>query len=195
MVGTRSGKYYAMVYDRSTRKRRWLGTFEDFESARAAEIAAKGTSQQRSPSATAGFISRWSLAAKGEMCCRNCGDQAGYLHHIVPRAAGGTDELENALPLCDPCHRGWHSLKKTITRDKLTDAEIAYVVLRRGATWLDRFYPRGTDRRYAKAINEVDALRTENRELRAELAALRSQLIRIRGIAGEGTSPDSRGAT
>ncbi|ELY95178.1 HNH endonuclease [Natrialba hulunbeirensis JCM 10989] len=38
--------------------------------------------------------------------CTRCGadDRTLQAHHIVPRSAGGPDELENLLTLCRPCH-------------------------------------------------------------------------------------------
>ena len=87
---------------------------------------------------------RWRLKAKGEEACRNCGSLAGHLHHIVPRSksrAGREDVLLNGLPLCAPCHRGWHSGTVRVTRDKLTALETQVALERTNATWLDRNYP------------------------------------------------------
>lgn len=37
------------------------------------------------------------------VCWRWCGTKM-HLHHIIPRAAGGPDEIENAIPVCLDCH-------------------------------------------------------------------------------------------
>lgn len=38
--------------------------------------------------------------------CTRCGadDRTLQAHHVIPRAAGGPDDLENLLTLCRPCH-------------------------------------------------------------------------------------------
>jgi len=41
------------------------------------------------------------------------------VHHIKPRAKGGTNELENLITLCSACHRLWHehgNIPQTATR-------------------------------------------------------------------------------
>ena len=50
--------------------------------------------------------------------CQVCGDSAGdpycvlHAHHLLPRAKGGPDTLDNLITLCDLCHavvtRRWH---------------------------------------------------------------------------------------
>jgi hypothetical protein len=39
--------------------------------------------------------------------CQRCGrtDKILSVHHNIPRQVGGTDELENLISLCHPCHR------------------------------------------------------------------------------------------
>src|SRR5262245_33993057 len=36
-------------------------------------------------------------------CCR-CHDIGVDIHHIIPQAHGGTDDIDNAAPLCQNCH-------------------------------------------------------------------------------------------
>jgi len=36
-------------------------------------------------------------------CCR-CREIGVDIHHIIPQAQGGTDEIDNAAPLCQNCH-------------------------------------------------------------------------------------------
>ena len=46
------------------------------------------------------------LVACGRCCCichKNCGNNI-EIHHIHPRAQGGEDTFENAIPLCFDCH-------------------------------------------------------------------------------------------
>lgn len=38
--------------------------------------------------------------------CYMCGDKATEIDHIIERAEGGTDDLENLQPLCNTCHKG-----------------------------------------------------------------------------------------
>jgi 5-methylcytosine-specific restriction endonuclease McrA len=46
--------------------------------------------------------------------CQLCGDRPGSLHcklevhHVIPRAEGGDDALENVITLCDLCHAICH---------------------------------------------------------------------------------------
>lgn len=37
------------------------------------------------------------------VCWRWCGTKM-HLHHIIPRADGGADEIDNAIPVCLDCH-------------------------------------------------------------------------------------------
>ena len=36
-------------------------------------------------------------------CCR-CREIGVDIHHIIPQAQGGTDDIDNAAPLCQNCH-------------------------------------------------------------------------------------------
>ena len=42
--------------------------------------------------------------------CQRCGATGAplYVHHIVPRHRGGTNDLDNLVTLCHPCHREVH---------------------------------------------------------------------------------------
>jgi hypothetical protein len=207
MVGTRSGRFYALVYDSSCQKRHWLGTFDTYAEALAAEQTGKAglpdsRRQLRQRSLDSRIRLSFTLEAKRELRCRVCGLDAEHLHHIVPRAAGGEDRVDNGLPLCRPCHEGWHSHRLTISRDKLIGPELGYVVQAKGAAWLDRFYPPPHGE---PATLEIEALRTENWRLRAELRQVERRLARILNVAGEiraevqqrssEDKADSRGAT
>lgn len=54
---------------------------------------------------------------RDDFCCRLCGDWKGkfysetgavtediHAHHIIPKAQGGPDIMENLITLCDMCH-------------------------------------------------------------------------------------------
>ena len=36
--------------------------------------------------------------------CAICGERATIVHHILPLAAGGTDDLDNLESMCKTCH-------------------------------------------------------------------------------------------
>ena len=36
--------------------------------------------------------------------CHECEDYATELHHIIAVEDGGTDDIENLMPLCKECH-------------------------------------------------------------------------------------------
>lgn len=36
--------------------------------------------------------------------CVRCGAPATIADHIIPRAEGGSDDVDNGQALCDPCH-------------------------------------------------------------------------------------------
>ena len=36
-------------------------------------------------------------------CCR-CRETGVDIHHIIPQAAGGSDDIDNSAPLCQNCH-------------------------------------------------------------------------------------------
>jgi HNH endonuclease len=41
---------------------------------------------------------------RAHFCCCLCHDLGVEIHHIVPQAEGGSDDEENAAPLCPSCH-------------------------------------------------------------------------------------------
>lgn len=87
--------------------------------------------------------------------CQLCGARTLALdpHHIVPRSQGGDDVLGNIAPLCtfppsDAPGLGCHA---RITendpgalrafRETLDELQVAYVLERKGAAWLEGRYP------------------------------------------------------
>jgi hypothetical protein len=41
---------------------------------------------------------------KAAFCCCRCHQLNVQVHHIIPESEGGSDEIENAAPLCANCH-------------------------------------------------------------------------------------------
>lgn len=81
-----------------------------------------------------------------ELPCACCQLRAGEtLHHIVPRSQRGDDVLENLIGIDYTCHDQLHhapnalELAHAIGRG-LTPANIAYVVAKKGAGWLESRY-------------------------------------------------------
>lgn len=92
----------------------------------------------------------WNPAAKGEECCRLCGDPNWLnLHHVVPRAICPPEarrDLRNGIVLCASCHNRYHKGSLVLTRDLFTAEEWAYIsslsLTGRDITgWLDKHYP------------------------------------------------------
>jgi hypothetical protein len=76
--------------------------------------------------------------------CRICGRLPTQLHHLVARSQSGDDTADNLVPLCSDHHSAVHAgdlLARTLLGGRLTDAEVGYVVDRRGAAWLEERYP------------------------------------------------------
>jgi hypothetical protein len=102
-----------------------------------------------------GHIRGFTLKAKGEDRCRNCGGVGTgethrlHLHHAIPRSLSreARDKILNGIPLCPKCHHGWHRRRLTIYRDVFTPDEWAYIssVQLTGQNieaWLDDRYPK-----------------------------------------------------
>lgn len=85
----------------------------------------------------------WCIASKGESQCRACGAPATCLHHIVPRIAsdeGRRDWDRNGLPLCKPCHRGWHNRIVDLPHEILSDAEFRNACKLMSPHWVAHHY-------------------------------------------------------
>ena len=50
--------------------------------------------------------------------CHECENLASELHHIIAVEDGGTDEIENLMPLCEECHKEY-TIEQTDERNKL----------------------------------------------------------------------------
>ena len=69
---------------------------------------------------------------------------ANELHHIVPRAIGGSDTEANIVPLCADDHRRVTDHDReacAALRRSLTDAEYAYAVEKLGEARFEARYP------------------------------------------------------
>lgn len=76
--------------------------------------------------------------------CRLCPSRwALGRHHLVPRGQRGDDVDDNLVPLCDVCHDGVEKLPmaRSVLRQRLTDAEWAYVVGKVGPERARARYP------------------------------------------------------
>lgn len=91
---------------------------------------------------------RWQQIADAKQGpCRVCGGHgfgANELHHVVPRAIGGSDTEANIVPLCHDCHERVTRRDRTACaalRRSFTDAEYAYVVEKLGEARFEDRYP------------------------------------------------------
>lgn len=68
--------------------------------------------------------------------CQHCGGKSGdkilNVHHVKPRANGGTDTVDNLIVLCETCHKNYHNGKITlkIKRSKEYKAETIMNIIR-----------------------------------------------------------------
>lgn len=62
---------------------------------------------------------RAQVLARDGAACTSCGaTEELEAHHIVPRAEGGPDVIENLTTLCGNCHRGLHRKESKAVREK-----------------------------------------------------------------------------
>ena len=66
--------------------------------------------------------------------CQHCGKSNTILniHHITPRADGGTNKPDNLITLCESCHNAYHKgkIKLSIKKHKTFKAETVMSILR-----------------------------------------------------------------
>lgn len=87
-------------------------------------------------------------AEKGTAPCRIC-ERPGptTLHHLVPKSLRGDDVADNLCGICGSGTTGCHGLVEahdpwacSLLGQRLTVAERAYVVGKKGAAFLERYY-------------------------------------------------------
>lgn len=113
-------------------------------------------SDPRPPRRVKATAERWEqLRALKLGPCRICRDAPepwyGHgitLHHLVSKSLGGDDVPNNLVPLCGSGTTGCHgdvesrdALALVRLRDALTEDELAYVIVKKGADFLARYYP------------------------------------------------------
>lgn len=130
-------------------------------------------------------IRRTVLARDGSRCVE-CGAATGdlHLHHLVPRAFGGTDAADNLVTLCAGCHAARHPNLQAGLGRRFVE-RWAW----RLARLLDRDLPPGTGGEqlgHAMRILGVDRLRPG--QLDAILAALRGESVLLVSPTGSGKS-------
>lgn len=95
----------------------------------------------------------WARLRKEKLgSCRLCHDLTMHvpgttLHHIVSKSLRGDDVADNLVPLCGDGTSGCHGLveardpwARPLLGERLTEAERAYVLRKKGAGWLERHY-------------------------------------------------------
>jgi hypothetical protein len=89
--------------------------------------------------------------AQEEGRCRLCHSPFMSRHHLVSRSLRGDDVEANLVPLCGSGTTGCHGAVEardpmvcSLLRSRLTEAELAYVLEKKGADFLARYYPEPT---------------------------------------------------
>ena len=89
---------------------------------------------------------------KAAFCCCRCHEINVQVHHIIPESEGGSDEIDNAAPLCANCHT-WFGNNAKLRRE-----------IRQMRDWwyeqMEKQYPEeGTLNKLEKIHAEVQAVR------------------------------------
>jgi hypothetical protein len=92
-------------------------------------------------------VDEWKILRKLKLGpCRVCkGRFAVELHHLVGRDLGGDDKPDNLVPLCWLCHPKVEEREPDaclVLRATLSLCEYAYVMDKKGARFMDTYYPR-----------------------------------------------------
>jgi RecQ family ATP-dependent DNA helicase len=106
------------------------------------------------------------------------------VHHLVPRAAGGQDDLGNLITLCDGCHAARHpNLQTSLARRTIERWGV------RLARWLDRQHELGSlDESLGAAMRLLGVSRFRDAQLEVVLAALRGESVLFISATGSGKS-------
>jgi len=128
------------------------------------------------------------VLARDGHTCRSCGNVCGAgeadVHHLIPRAAGGSDEASNLITLCDGCHAAHHpNLQGTLARRMIERWGL------RLARWLDRQRQlANVDETLGAAIRLFGVTRFRAPQLDVVLAALRGESLLFVSATGSGKS-------
>lgn len=132
-------------------------------------------------------IRRHVLARDVQRCTR-CGERRPAseldVHHVIPRALGGTDDPANLTTLCDGCHAAKHpALQVSLARRFLERWAV------RAARWLDGAsrLP-GESERIGAAMRALGVERLRDGQLEVILAALRGESVLFVSATGSGKS-------
>ena len=128
------------------------------------------------------------VLARDNHRCRECGQHCGKgdadVHHLIPRATGGTDEPANLITLCDGCHAARHpNLQGTLARRSIEQWGL------RLAKWLDREGDTtNLDESLGVALRMLGVERLRTAQLEVVLAALRGESLLFVSATGSGKS-------
>jgi len=117
-------------------------------------------------------------------CGRPCAGGESDVHHLMPRASGGSDEPANLITLCDGCHAAHHpNLQGSLARRTIERWGL------RLARWLDRQKQlAGLDESIGATLRLLGVQRFRTPQLEVVLAALRGESILLVSATGSGKS-------
>lgn len=131
---------------------------------------------------------RQAVLARDHRSCRMCGGTRSSsdldVHHLIPRSAGGQDELGNLITLCDGCHATRHpNLHASLARRTIERWGI------RLARWLDRQRRlQSLDESIGAALRVLGVERFRSPQLDVVLAAMRGESLLFVSATGSGKS-------
>jgi len=57
-------------------------------------------------------MSHYGYGPEDIILCSDCGTVAVDIHHVVHKSQGGSDEVDNLIAVCRPCHESYHLLNR-----------------------------------------------------------------------------------
>jgi RecQ family ATP-dependent DNA helicase len=132
---------------------------------------------------------RAEVLARDQNRCTACGDSVAedraHIHHVMPRALGGRDELANLTTLCSGCHAAKHPLLQVRLSRRIIQ-RWAW----RLAQWLDHDLKRIGDigEQLGAALRLFDLDRFRDGQLEIVLAALSGKSLLMVSPTGSGKS-------
>jgi len=131
---------------------------------------------------------RSAVLARDNSICQICGSAPAEseldVHHLVPRSAGGQDELGNLITLCDGCHATRHpNLHASLARRTIERWGL------RLARWLDtQGKLQSLDESLGGALRVLGVERFRSPQLEVVLAAMRGESLLFVSATGSGKS-------